>query len=496
MTDAIRKTIRSAQGTPVEVVSDKYVDPIEFIQKEFYIPELKGPIHLEPYQIAVLKEAYRRDGAGLFVYSTVLWSDIKKSAKSSIAAAVCLERAAHSSYASIKVIANDLEQADSRVAYYLRRAVGLNPRLKKQVKLKGMKTILPNGSEIKAIPIDPEGEAGGNDDFLCFSELWGAKGAKPQRMWTEMTLSPTKYGQSQRWIETYAGFSGESTLLENLYEAGVKNGRMIDVGIPGLELYVNEPARLLCLWNTQPRCVWQTTDYYAQESATLTPEEFNRVHRNQWSSASAPFVAMEWWDACRRETLPPIDKYREVVVALDAAVSDDCFAMVVVSREVVYSKEFKRNVVDDIVIRHAVKWTPPKGGKLQYNNPTDPTDRAFPEGELRWVCDQFNVVCVTYDPYQLHHFCTELRTEGLALFEEFSQAGARLEADKQLYDLIKARRIAHDGNADLREHVANANRKTEGESKLRIVKRSDSLKIDMCVATSMASHKGLQLLPG
>jgi phage terminase large subunit-like protein len=504
MQDVFNHAKRAATGETPDTFTDRYVDPISFITTEFYIPELRGPITLMPYQIAVLREAYRRDEAGLFVYSTILWGDIKKSAKSSIAAAVCLERASHTPYASVKVIANDLKQADSRVAYYMRRAIDLNPRLRNRIKQRRTKTFLPNKSTIEAIPIDPSGEAGGNDDLICFSELWGAKGEQPKRMWTEMTLSPTKYGQSQRWIETYAGFSGESELLEQLYDSGVTNGRLIDIGIPALEIYVNEAARLLCMWNTIPRCPWQTPAYYAQEAAALTTEEFNRVHRNQWSSATMPFVALEWWTSCRRDNLPEIERHRELVVALDAGVSDDCFGLVAVSRETTWKREIdpvtqrpgpNKKISDMIVVRHVKKWTPPKGGKMQYSNVEDPTDRNFPEGEIRWLAENYNVVCFTYDPYQLHHLCTELRNEGIGLFQEFSQGAMRLEADKQLYDLIRDRRIVHDGNADLVEHVKNANRKEDGDSKLRIIKRSEKLKIDLCVSLSMASYKGLQLLP-
>ena len=36
------------------------------------------------------------------------------------------------------------------------------------------KTSLPNNTIIEAIPIDPAGEAGGNDDLIIFSELWAA----------------------------------------------------------------------------------------------------------------------------------------------------------------------------------------------------------------------------------------------------------------------------------------------------------------------------------
>ena len=78
---------------------------------------------------------------------------------------------------------------------------------------------------------------------------------------------------------------------------------------------------------------------------------------------------------------------------------------------------------------------------------------------------------------------------------EFSQATDRAVADKQLRDLIFQRRIAHDGNNELREHVENAAATTSGkdEKQLRIVKQNRKKKIDLTVALSMAAYECLRL---
>src|SRR5687768_16855840 len=86
-----------------------YDDAVRWIQKHFYIPELHGPLVLAEYQQQVLREALSEDEEGLFNYSTVVWSDIKKSIKSTIAAAVVLYRAWQSEWGAHYVIANDLK---------------------------------------------------------------------------------------------------------------------------------------------------------------------------------------------------------------------------------------------------------------------------------------------------------------------------------------------------------------------------------------------------
>lgn len=498
---AIRRTVPQQDASILEPD-----DPIDWIQSQFWIPELVGrttipAMQLAPYQQAVLRMAYSRDAEGKFNYSIVVWSDLKKSIKSCVAAAVVLERARKLKWGSIKIIANDLEQADSRVAFYARRAIELNPVLSSMIKIGGYRTYFPEHTVIQAIPVDPKGEAGGNDDFICFSELWAANQKAAQRMWTEMTLSPTKYGQSQRWVETYAGFSGESPLLEQLFEQGVKEGKRLDLSyeddtgyhdLSDLEVFENKAARLLCLWNTRPRLPWQTPDYYAQEAAVLTETEFNRVHRNQWSSSATQFVPIEWFDACRSE-LPPMGKYDELVVAIDASVTNDCFAIVAVSKE---TERVAGTDVERYTLRYSRKWEPQKGQKLLYTNPDDPEDVEYPEGELRRLARDYNVLVFSYDPYQMHQLATTLLADGVGYFLEFNQGSPRLVADKGFYDAIRDRIFRHGGDPDLREHVQNSNSTAEEKNTLRIVKRSELLKIDLCVACSMAVATAKEYLPG
>lgn len=455
-------------------------DPVAWIQKHFFIPETNGPMELYPFHVAGLREALAVDENGLYRYSTIVWSAIKKSAKSSIAAAVALWLAWQKPWATIRVIANDQKQAYSRVFYYIDRCLKLNKAMGSLVRISGYKMWFPNNSSIEAIPIDPKGEAGGGDDLVIYSELWGWKHEAAKQMWTETTLSPLKYGRSLRWCETYAGFAGESPILEELYERGVTNGLCID---PENEFYKND--RLFVIWNTKPTTPWQTEDYYKQEANDLLENEFNRVHKNKFGSSTSAFIPIEWWDACLVNPLPAYEKLEPWVIALDAAVGGDCFGIVATTR--------KNGVV---IPRYVRKWVPPKGGQIMYFAPpgTKPEEDETPAGELRRLAKDHSIVKVCYDPYQLHSFCHQLRDELIIYFDEFPQQTKRLLADKALRDAIREHQIAHGGEPDLREHIQNANAKSEGEAdKLRIVKRRESAKIDLAVCLSMANYESVKL---
>jgi phage terminase large subunit-like protein len=817
-------------------------DVVDWIEKEFHIPEtkndpkLRGRIKLMQYQRDVLREIFSKDENGDFKYSIIIWSDIKKSAKSSIAAAVNVYRAYHMEFGEFYVVANDLKQADSRVAHYIRRAIQLNPKLRDKFKINGYRITSPTGSFIEAIPIDPSGEAGGNADGITWSELWGSNETAKQNMWclddetealtrtgfkkgtelttddeiatykdgkvhwehpksifcedyagklhtyehknfslrctpdhrlcgryspegskwnkfdvtgvlrsnelrympfnyyhpiltvdeverskdvpefvhikgtkfkkekdipmknwaaflgvylsegstsdfrgvpckvrisqlraphperydkiyeilkecfgdwvlvnkgarkdgfsiastevakitkplgttwfkrvpryiiegskevlqafldgyilgdgsnpcsggginipaathgmaddlqeiafrlgirssvkpsplywrtylikegnptvsiarkhwkeidysgkvwcpsistglfiarrkgwifvtgnTEQTLPPAKFGRSFRWIESYAGFSEESDLLYGLYDLGVKQGRLlwpdklyeVTEGEPTpLELYVNDEAHMLCLWNTIPRCPWQTKRYYATEEQILPPNQFQRIHRNQWVTSSETFVPIPWIMACGRtqEEWPVIDFNRHpVIIAMDAATSNDDFALFMGCRH--------PTKTDEILTIYAKKWTPKKNtGKIDFMGTEDDPG---PELVLRDLIKKYNVIQVCYDPYQLFSTASRLKQEGLAWFKSFNQGTDRLIADSGLRDLIRDRRFWHRNEEDLIEHFKNANAKLdEQDSKIRIVKRADRLKIDLTVAASMCSHELLRL---
>lgn len=445
-------------------------DPVDWIQKHFYIPETNAPIQMMPYQQAMVREGLSRDNSGNFNYSFILWSDIKKSAKSTIAGAMALYLAWHSAWETVRIVANDLRQANSRTFFYIERAIKLNPYLRERCTLKTYHIALPNHTTIEAIPVDPKGEAGGGDLVTVFTEMWAMKNKASQALWSETTLSPLKFGKSIRIGESYAGFRGESPILEPLYETAVKQGERIDIShhvgqdLSDLEVYRN--GRMLCLWNTQPRCSWQTPEYYAQESDVLTPTEMARIHGNQWADAIETFVPIESWRGCAAE-YAPTGKDEPEIMALDAGISSDCFALIIVTRR-----------GDKSQVQHVQKWQPRHGHKLDF---------APIEAEIRYLINSRNILEVTYDPYQLHDMATRIRNQEVVNIREFNQGAARAIADKRLYDMILAHRIEHNNNPDLNEHIQNAHRKPEDDNKLRIIKGADqSRKIDLAVTLSMA----------
>lgn len=470
-------------------------DFIEWVESEFYIPETKRPMKLYWLQKAAIREAMRTDDNGKFVYSTVMWGDIKKSAKTCIAAARALWVAVHEDFATVRVVGNDLKQAQSRMFEYIIRCVKLNHRLRESLGIHQVRNeiiIEARNSTIEAIAVDPEGEAGGGDSLVGFTELWGASSVAHIKLWTELTLSPLKYGYSQRWCESYAGIRGRSPLLEMIYdkcvvvgdESGeeVNNlgGKKLDIEIEDdtgkkvkAPFYTDATNNIFCMWNRAPHVPWQTAEYYENERATILEHEYQRVHRNTFIEPQQKFIDNDKLYACYGP-YPPLTPQTVMVLAGDAAYKKDSYGLVGVT----YNPE------DDIVtLVYEHEWVAAKGKEI---------DLSQPEKVIRRLAKKYKVLVWAYDPYQLKRTAQSFSsdTDTPIPTYEFTQQGKRSVADKALLDRISTHDLVIPQESLTAQHIKNADMKVIDSTKVRMVKRPGSSggPIDLAVALSMATY--------
>jgi hypothetical protein len=225
-------------------------------------------------------------------------------------------------------------------------------------------------------------------------------------------------------------------------------------------------------------------DGYTRDRAqSLTEAERRVLLEAEWDDIDnverfLPSIIM--WDACLDTGLPELDDHQPMVLAADAGVTNDTFALTGVTRHPGPGR------TDELAVRYSRVWVPRNGKALDFD--------AI-EAEIRDVCLKYNVIILCFDKYQLHQMMTRLKRDGVVTTREFSQQADRAIADKQLLDLIVKRMIWHDGShTELRKHLDNADRKVVGEDRaIRIVKREDSLKVDLTVSLSMCAAQALRL---
>lgn len=234
--------------------------------------------------------------------------------------------------------------------------------------------------------------------------------------------------------------------------------------------------------------------YIETRGATLTEAQKQVRLYGEWQDEGGTNRFLEdilFWDSLKDPTLPLLrtrnDPNRDfsdvLVLAADGSVKRDHFALIGVTRHPRNRK--------DIAVRIVKSWIPKAGTKLDF---VGSEKLPGPELFIKKLCETYNVVCLVYDEYQLHQMMTGLMKQGIVWTKEFSQNAPRLLADQNLYDLIIQKKIFHDGNKDLRLHMHNADCVIdEASHKRRIVKRADSLKIDLSVACSMSAYESMRL---
>lgn len=325
-----------------------------------------------------------------------------------------------------------------------------------------------NGSRIQSMPATKSSGSSFTASLLIADEF-------AKMMWAEelyTAAKPTVDGGGKMFIVFTA--NGYGNLAHKMWGAATRgeNG-FVPVFLP---------------WWSRPG---RTKEWYAEVardavSQAALDQEYPATPEDAFAATGAekflPSILL--WDLCKEE-LPLLTRRDTIVLCADAGVSNDNFALIGVSR---HPDPARHDT--DVAVRFVDTWVPPKNGRLDFQ---------IPETRIRELCARgpnrgYSVVQFTYDPYQLYDMAMRLQRDGVVIAVPFNQGGDRLTADKQLLDVIQQRRIAHDGNQILRQHLDNADRKVDAEShKLRIVKREPSLKIDAAVALSMASYRCLEL---
>jgi phage terminase large subunit-like protein len=199
-------------------------DPVAFVREVLVDPETGQPFVLYPAQERFLREALTLTPDGRLRYPELVYGAPKKSGKTALAAFIVLYviLVLGGPYAEGYCVANDLEQAQGRVFQAIARMIEASPLLRDSATITGSKiTFLATGATITALASDYAGAAGANPTIVCFDELWAYTSERSRRLWDELVPVPTRK-VSVRLTTTYAGFEGESELLEQLYKRGLR----------------------------------------------------------------------------------------------------------------------------------------------------------------------------------------------------------------------------------------------------------------------------------
>ena len=151
-------------------------NPSAFIERVLVDPETGKPFVLLDAEREYLKHAFQLDADGRLVYSEQVYAAPKKSGKTGFAAIHMLTTILlfGGAFGEGYALANDLEQAQSRVFQAIKRIVEASPLLKREAKVTADKITFPafRKATISTLASDYGSAAGANPTISVFDELW------------------------------------------------------------------------------------------------------------------------------------------------------------------------------------------------------------------------------------------------------------------------------------------------------------------------------------
>ena len=266
----------------------------------------------------------------------------------------------------------------------------------------------------------------------------------------------------------YAGFEGESALLEELHHRGLQQPQVAH------NLYAGDG--MLMFWSHDPVAPWQTDAWVAEMRRGLRANQFRRMIENRFVTTESSFVELAAWDKCVDSRIGHAVSNRglSIWVGVDASIKHDSTAIVATT--------WDQKAQQVRLVTHRV-FQPSLDEPLNFE--------ATIERMLLDLHKRFFLRKVLFDPYQMQATAQRLTRAGLRM-EEFPQSPANLTAASQnLFELIQGQNLLAYPDADMRLAISRAVA-IETLRGWRITKEKQSHKIDVVIALAMAAHAAVQ----
>jgi phage terminase large subunit-like protein len=429
-------------------------------------PERGKLIVLRPWQHEILHGLFDKAGKPRHRYGYIGLP--RKNGKSTLGAAlaiyalVCLGPASH-----VYSCAGDRKQA-SIVFDEAKRMVRAEPELTSLLRVQRWHIEGPQDGIYRVLSADAELQQGLNPTFVIFDEVH----VQPNRdLWDAMVLGMVRPGAMIVGITT-AGFD-RTTLAWDLYERGQRG-----------EFFYSwsEPADPNCDWRDP--AAWREANpalgdflptSVVEADVTVTPESaFRRFHLNQWTTTHSAWLPHGAW-VDRKDEERAFDPAEPFVAFLDGSWSNDSTGLVSCTL-----------ALPHLAVRGL--WTP----DLELGH----IDMAAIERTVRDVLGMPGCRAMAFDPARFQDLFARLEAEFPGrIFEWPTNSLARMvPACADFYAAVMEKRLTHDGDPRLAQHLANAVLREDHRGG-RIVKESKTSqrKIDLAVCAVGAYSEALRM---
>ena len=286
-------------------------DPVAFFDDFILKNELGRPFQLLPHQREILPLMFDFDEEGRLPWDTILYSCTKKSGKTTVNAGIttwwgytqeppneCL------------ILANDGEQAASRVFRTVTGLIRHNAELSGSAKLEMAKITLSNGTHIPWLSCDYAGSAGSNHGLTSWDELWGyhLRRQPPPVGRTDIgtdapQLNPHDHN-IRRALKTNRNSCANCISLVSV----LMNTRMAKVNASIRHCRSTAIGRRASVATgiMSRGCRGKVTVAIEAQRRNLRPNAYLRLHENRWIVSESRFISSEMWDSCVNPELRPL----------------------------------------------------------------------------------------------------------------------------------------------------------------------------------------------
>jgi phage terminase large subunit-like protein len=449
---------------------------------EEWVVQTKGrwagsALKMEEWQHEFLSELFLVWEDGQWVYSEAMLGISRKNGKSTLSAALALYMLLAAGEEGPEVYAAAASRDQARIVF--QQAIEFvegSPRLRDWLTVsKNAITCKANNGVFRVLASDAPKQYGLNPFGVVIDELWAHD--TPELYYALTTAQGARENALTVSITT-AGFDRQSICFE-LYERGKRLEREGGLAAMRSEGYLfkwyeappEATVHDLEGWKAANPSSWISDDFMAKQARRLPENVFRRLHLNQWTETEDAWIKPYEWDACRG--LPVWDPSDESWMTLDVGIKRDSAALI-----------WGQWHGDKLHVWHKIMLPEEMGPTFGVSDV-----RAHGAAEARthqrlreWA----------YDPWQFRESAEILADRGLPMVE-FPQTGRMEAASSTLYELVRDRRIVHDGDPLFRRQVLAAVTGPTERGGWKISKRKSLERIDGAVALAMLADRAVTL---
>ena len=478
------------------------------------LPHIKGElakrsIVLEPWQCWIVCTFFGwvRKSGGKRRFRRAYVEVARKNGKSSLSSAIALYCLAADGEEGAEVYAVAVSRDQAGIVFKDAQAmVRLSPGLRRHLGVESLAaaiTVSKKNSTFRSLPGDPGDGTNPHcaivDEYhehkssAAYDAMYGGMGARSQPiMWVITTAGTNRSGACYQ-LREYAkkvltGVAVDESLFAAIYtlDAGDDwtDSRTWIKANPNLGVSVD-------LGQMREACG-------EARHSTRKQGTFKTKRLNIWLGAGDAWMNMLEWDRNADKTLQLENYYsRPIFIGLDLASKIDIAAMEILIPDGDGYVRFGKYYMPEDTVRNGAEKTHAQYAAWELDGwvtltPGNIIDFALIKEDIEFLCSNFQVECIGYDPFQATQLATELLKNGVPMVEVRQNVQTFSAPMKEVEALVKSGRLRHGGDPVMTWMMSNVVAHTDNKDNIYPRKAVAENKIDGAIALIMATAMAMR----